>query len=377
MARTGLRAGCNRPWQGRNAVGMNKFGFILHPLSIADVARKYKVAQYVPGIVVEAVVARMTPKFLAHISNLKSDAGSTADGCFVGCPLTVRQLVEWPPERCYGKILASVDMAARWGAKIVGLGAFTAVVGDKGQTIADRAEVGITTGNSYTVYTAVEGALEAARQMGIEARDGRASVVGATGSIGRACALLLAGRVGSLALVGRRADALAAVAEEVEQQNGVRPERFTDVGEGCRSADVIIAVTSAIEAIIEPAHVKVGAVVCDVARPRNASRALVKEREDVLVIDGGAVAVPGESFDFGFDFGFPPGLAYACMSETMMLALEGRFDDYSIGPTLDIEQAQEMGDLAKKHGFRLAGFRCFERTVSAEEIARKREKAGR
>ncbi len=356
---------------------MNKFGFILHPLSVADVARKYRIAQYVPAIVVEAVVARMTPKFLAHISNLRSDAGATADGCFVGCPLTVRHLVEWPPERCYEKILASVDMAARWGAKIVGLGAFTAVVGDKGRTIADRAEIGITTGNSYTVYTAVEGSIGAAKQMGIEIEDARASVVGATGSIGRVCALLLARQAGSLALVGRRPDALAAVADEVEQQNGVQPETFTDVGAGCRDADVIIAVTSAIEAIIEPEHVKAGAVVCDVARPRNASRALVERRDDVLVIDGGAVAVPGDSFDFGFDFGFPPGLAYACMSETMMLALEGRFDDYSVGSGLDMAQAEEMGDLAKKHGFRLAGFRCFERTVSTEEIARKRERAGR
>ncbi len=356
---------------------MNKFGFILHPLSIADVARKYKVAQYLPAIVVEAIVARMTPKFLGHIANLKSDAGCTADGCFVGCPLTVRQLVEWPPQRCYEKILASVDMAARWGARVVGLGAFTAVVGDKGKTIAERAEVGITTGNSYTVYTAVEGSLEAARQMGIEVGSARASVVGATGSIGRACALLLAGGVGSLALVGRRPDALAAVAEEVEQENGVQPETFTNVGEGCRGADVIIAVTSAIEAIIEPAHVKAGAVVCDVARPRNASRALVEERDDVLVIDGGAVAVPGEGFDFGFDFGFPPGLAYACMAETMMLALEGRFEDYSVGPALEIAQVREMAVLAEKHGFRLAGFRCFERTVSPEEIARKRERAGR
>jgi len=363
--------------QGRSAAGMNKFGFILHPLSVADVARKYTVARYLPELAVEAIVARMTPKFLAHISDLRSDTGATADGCFVGCPLTVRQLVEWPPARCYKKILASVDMASRWGAKIVGLGAFTAVVGDKGKTIAERAEVGITTGNSYTVYTAVEGSREAARQMGIEVGDARAAIVGATGSIGRACALLLAEDAASLALIGRRPEALAAVAEEVEGQNGARPETYTDIGEGCREADIIIAVTSAIEAIIEPEHVKSGAVVCDVARPRNASRALVEQREDVLVIDGGAVAVPGENLDFGFDFGFPPGLAYACMAETMMLALEGRFQDYSVGAELSVEQAREMGALAKKHGFRLAGFRCLERTLPAEEIARKRERAGR
>ena len=149
------------------------------------------------------------------------------------------------------------------------------------------------------------------------------------------------------------------------------------MAEGLREAQIIIAVTSAIEAIIQPDHVKRGAVVCDVSRPRNASRALAEQRDDVLVIDGGAVAVPGEGFDFGFDFGFPPGLSYACMAETMILALEGRFEDYSLGPEMRLEQVREMGALAEKHGFRLAGFRCFERTVSDEDIARRRARAGR
>ncbi|MBM3474184.1 MAG: shikimate dehydrogenase [Armatimonadetes bacterium] len=353
---------------------MNKFGFVLHPLSIDDVARKYPPAKYLPTSWVEGLLNRMPPKFLSQIANLRSDAGATADGCFVGCPATPRQLVEWPPERAYTRILQAIDMAARWGAKIVGLGAFTAVVGDKGLTLAERSSIGITTGNSYTVYTAIEGALKAADMMGIDAGNARAAVLGATGSIGRACALLLAPQVGALSLVGRRPDALQAIAEEVTD---LRCETFTDVAEGLRDADIVLAVTSATEAIIGPNDVKPGAVVCDVARPRNASRALAEQRDDVLVIEGGAVAVPGEGFDFGFDFGFPPGLSYACMAETMILALEGRFDGYSLGPELRLEQVREMGALAQKHGFRLAGFRCFERTVSEEDIARRRLNAGR
>jgi predicted amino acid dehydrogenase len=103
----------------------------------------------------------------------------------------------------------------------------------------------------------------------------------------------------------------------------------------------------------------------------------VEQRADVLVIDGGAVAVPGEGFDFGFDFGFPPGLAYACMAETMLLALEGRFEDYSLGPEISLDQVREMGALAARHGFRLAGFRSFERTMSEEDIARRRALVGR
>jgi predicted amino acid dehydrogenase len=353
---------------------MNKFGFILHALSTDDVARKYPIARYLPPSWVEGLLNRMSPKFISQIANLRSDTGATADGCFVGCPATSRQLVEWPAERAYARIMGAIDMAARWGARIVGLGAFTAVVGDKGLTLAERSSVAITTGNSYTVYTAIEGALKAAETMGIEVRGARAAVLGATGSIGRACALLLAPQVGALSLVGRRPDAVRAIAEEVTD---LRCETFTDLAEGLRDADIVLAVTSATEAIIGPGDVKPGAVVCDVARPRNASRALAEQRDDVLVIEGGAVAVPGEGFDFGFDFGFPPGLAYACMAETMILALEGRFDDHSLGPELRLEQVREMGALAQKHGFRLAGFRCFERTVSEEDIARRRLRAGR
>lgn len=42
------------------------------------------------------------------------------------------------------------------------------------------------------------------------------------------------------------------------------------------------------------------------------------------------IEVPGQP-DFHFDFGFPPRMAYACMAETMALALEGRYTDYTIG----------------------------------------------
>jgi predicted amino acid dehydrogenase len=273
--------------------------------------------------------------------------------------------------------MQAIDLAARRGARIVGLGAFTAVVGDKGIALAERAEVAITTGNSYTVYTAVEGALLAAEKMGLKAGESRACVLGATGSIGRACALLLAPQVGALTLVGRRSEATEAIADEVQQGAGTRPEVCADVAAGLKDADIVIAVTSALEAIIGPEYVKPGAVVCDVSRPRNASRALVEQRADVLVIDGGAVAVPGEGFDFGFDFGFPPGLAYACMAETMLLALEGRFEDYSLGPEISLDQVREMGALAARHGFRLAGFRSFERTMSEEDIARRRALVGR
>ena len=98
------------------------------------------------------------------------------------------------------------------------------------------------------------------------------------------------------------------------------------------------------------------------SRPSNVSKEVLEERPDVLVIDGGVIALPG-SPDLGWNFGFEKGTAFACMSETMMLALEGRYEHMSIGADLSLEHLELMRGLAKKLGFTLAGFRAFDRPL--------------
>ena len=97
-------------------------------------------------------------------------------------------------------------------------------------------------------------------------------------------------------------------------------------------------------------------------------------RDDILVIDGGMVDVPGP-VNFHFNFGFPPGKAYACMAETIALALEGRFEDDTLGKHLTRERVEEIDAIAKKHGFRLSGFRSFEREVTEQQIETVRHNA--
>jgi predicted amino acid dehydrogenase len=143
-----------------------------------------------------------------------------------------------------------------------------------------------------------------------------------------------------------------------------------------READCVVTVTSSDAAIILPKHLKPGSVVCDVARPRDVSRRVAEQRDDVLVIEGGMIEVPGP-VDFGFNFGFPPRMSYACMAETMALALEGRYEDYTVGKNITVAQALEIQAIAARHGFRLSGFRSFEAEVKPETISAVRERAAR
>ncbi|SFR09341.1 Predicted amino acid dehydrogenase [Desulfoscipio geothermicus DSM 3669] len=352
---------------------VHTFAFMIHPLDINDIARKFGLLGKLPPRLVEGLFKYSPPIKVSRITGVCSPH-ARAEGWFVACPITARLMVELPEKQVLNKIIQTGKLAQKLGAKILGLGAFTSVVGDAGITVAKNLDIAVTTGNSYTVATALEGAKEAARLMGHDLQKCHAVVVGATGSIGRVCARMLARDVRSLTLVAREKKRLEELSHKILYETGVAARVTSDIKQALQNAQIVITVTSAVDTIIGPEDLMPGAVVCDVSRPRNVSKQVAEKRKDVLVIEGGVVEVPGE-VNFNFNFGFPPGMSYACMAETMMLAMEGRFESFTLGRDLSLQQVEEISRLARKHGFRLAGFRSFERAVSPEEISRIRERA--
>ena len=145
---------------------MTPFAFIVHPIDARrDVSRRYPLARYLPDAAIEWFLRRKKPMVLSEIKGIRSADGKETTGWFIGCPLTPKMMLELPLELVYDKIVDCCVLADKLGAKLIGLGAFTAVVGDGGKTIAARSPIPVTTGNSYTVATAIDGALEAARLM--------------------------------------------------------------------------------------------------------------------------------------------------------------------------------------------------------------------
>ena len=344
-----------------------RFAFVLHPPEVEYFARKFPITRWLPGGFVEWVFRAVHPFEASHITGIVSATGERAEGWFIGFPWTSRVILDAPLELVYERLIEAGRIAERLGAGILGLGAFLKIVGDRGVSAAQNLQIGVTTGNSLTAATAVDGALLAATRMGIDVGTAPVAVVGATGSIGAACTLMLARRVGSLILVARHRDRLEALAERLRAAGATPVTVTSDVRRAAGAADVVITVSSATDVLIQPEDLRPGAVVCDVARPRNVSRLVYERRNDVLVIDGGVIEVPGP-VDFGLDFGFPPRTCEACMAETMLLALERRYDDYTLGQEIDLAKVEEIHALMRKHGFRLSGLRRFERQISDAEV---------
>lgn len=349
---------------------MDNFAFIIHPIDPKrDVQRKFPLlGKVLPVPAINFFSRFFPPVYISHITGVRSQAtGKEIEGWFVACPLTPQRMMTLPPNTVYRKIIATAKFAQKLGARLVGLGAYTSVVGDAGLTISRSVDCPVTTGDSYTVAVAVEAVKQAAERMAINRSQATAAIVGATGTIGAVAAELLAQAVPHIILIGRQVARLAQVKARCEAA-GAQVQITFDLN-ALRTADLVLTVTSALEAIIQPKHLKSGAVVCDVARPRDVSTTVAAQRQDVLVIEGGMVEVPGD-VDFHFDFGFPPRMAYACMAETMALALDGRYESYTLGKDITVEQVTVIEHMARRHGFKLGGFRSFERAVTDEQIER-------
>jgi predicted amino acid dehydrogenase len=356
---------------------INRFAFLVHPLDIGFIHRHpdYRWSKHLPGALVEWIAAWFPPIYLSRITGGRSpQTGQRIEGYLYSLGLTPRQMMMRSPEFTYQRIDRAVKMAARRGAKIMGLGAFTSVIGDAGITVARRSPIAITSGNSLTAAITLETARIALNKMGWgDLRSVKAMVVGATGSIGSICSRLLASQQAQIICVSPEAQKLHALQQKILQESPyARLSLTTDADAQLGECELIITAATAIgQKVFDIRSCKMDAVICDVARPPNITQEEAAQRPDVLVIESGETVIPGD-VDFGYDLDLPPGVTYACLAETALLAMEGRFESFSLGRDISMDKATEILELFRKHHFKVASLRTFGMEVSDAEIAEKR-----
>ena len=101
---------------------------------------------------------------------------------------------------------------------------------------------------------------------------------------------------------------------------------------------------------------KPGAIVCDCSRPMDFTREDAEARPDVLFIESGEVTLPGNP-QFTRKLNIDRTHIYACLAETLILTMEGRFESYSYSRTLLPEKVKEISVIAHRHGATLAPLR--------------------
>jgi predicted amino acid dehydrogenase len=247
----------------------------------------------------------------------------------------------------------AIKVARHIGCDVIALGQYTSIV-TRNATTLDLPRVGVTTGNSYTIALALEAVERAIAERGIEPAAATLAVVGASGNIGQTCAEILAPRFRRSLLFGSSKP--SAMRRLADLQARLPRTHIEANPAELRNADVVLAATNAPTPFLPAAVFAPGAIVCDLSVPAALYPDVKSVRSDVLAIGGGIARLPfGENHGIP-GFPLPPGQAYGCMAEAMLLGLEGVRDATFTG-MLPAEHVFRLAEMAKRHGFQLAEYK--------------------
>ncbi|EKD56602.1 MAG: hypothetical protein ACD_58C00136G0003 [uncultured bacterium] len=375
--------------------------FLIHILSPMDILRvsadldEQKILRFVPRYnkgevtALDGLLKWFDEGFLngSPISYKKVTVnGRQTEIIFVFIPyLSKRFLDPAMTEIIQQEILRRISLAYDMGARVFGLGAFTSVVTGGGKYIVDHhplvkeGKIWISSGNSLTTAAANQSAFTACDFMGINPAVTTLTVVGATGSIGRVLCRMLCSSFAKINVMARNEDGLKKLQNELIRNSGKTANEVkivTNKKEAIAESDLVVFVTNATcglsEIGIEPADFKKGSVVIDVGRPKTISENIYTLRDDVLFIEGGV---------FHFDdtpevLGMGKDTIFACALETIIKGLDGDACHSGIG-IISPDEVIKYGTMAKKYGYKVTGFRMFDKPLDPVFLNQIKANAGR
>lgn len=384
-----------------------RFGFFVHQLEVDDLQNVdpllRQVTQEQRHLLTEMLGQFDEPLLLSR-SRIRGTDGSSAVGDIFLLPRSAQQLLDMPRDEAVEIVQKGVNAAVRRGAKIVGLGGYTSVVTRGGQLV-DPLGAALTTGNGFTIEAALMAVDYACTLLGRDQSQSTAAIIGAAGSIGTGLVQMISARARRLYLFLNPATPMeksvrrlkrsvtsaieAAQAGELEVMQGsllsralpmleqgdtpaeiaVRiledPSFFvlsTSCADDLHNADVVYSATSSTDRLINPEDLRTKSIVCDLSRPGNISFRCREERDDVLLMDGGVISFPGRP-EMAIGIPMPRGIAYACIAETVMLALRKHYKNTSVGASPSPREIAMLRGIAAETGFTLADLRAFDKPI--------------
>ncbi len=388
--------------------GMRRVGFLTHYIDAAHLRIADPSLALLDADTLEDLLARMLPVIEPIVLGrraITSARGGQTSVVFAGIPVTSgmirRALLDQDESRFQALCHRGVaTLRNEFGCTVVGLGQYTSILTKNGQTVPD-ARTTITTGNSFTVHMGVQAVLTTARERGWDTRHLTVGIIGAGGNICTAYAQCFTRHAGRLLLYGgdhargvRKAERAAvtvltqtlgelaaggtpcsgferAVAtasgmigpdamdrpwprfSQYWRESGATPPlAVVDRLDALRGCDLLVVATNAPEPFLGPEHCKPGAIVCDISVPANCRDDLFDNDQDITVLLGGEVALPHAESMPVKGMRLATGMAYACLSETILLGLEAGHPSCSYG-NIQPYQVDAMGALGDKHGFHL------------------------
>lgn len=256
------------------------------------------------------------------------------EGVVVGVPMTPTDMLV-DQSRAVDRMQSAVALAGNVSA--VGLGSLCAVVGGRGDELADRLDVPVTNGGAATAWALLENVRSVCRIRNVM----DVSVVGARSPVGQAVIRCLVD------------DGIRVTVDHPRAAKGIEVS-VCHGGEAAVANAPVVVGAGPTGGTVPAQNIAPGAVVVDVAIP---GTLVGRPHPSVRTLAGEAVSFPvhWQKGFWGWLYhvlsGYGPHQVFACLIEPLVLALGDRTAPYSIGRTLLPEDVMAFGQHAGSLGF--------------------------
>jgi acetylornithine/succinyldiaminopimelate/putrescine aminotransferase/predicted amino acid dehydrogenase len=353
-----------------------KFGFLAHPVSTGQ-RNLVRSAALVADVLADrpgwprsrrGVSGPHVP--LPLFRTVTSPTGAQCTGEVRYLPYVAEDLLRHQQTALETVILEVNELTAE-GASIVGLGGATSIIGDRGRHVAAATGAAVTSGNSLTAYAALATLERVVELLGWPPGREPITVVGYPGSIALVLTRLLLAAGHRVDAVHRRsARSHDGLLRYLPPETHSRVALLSDPVEAYERGRLFVA-ASTTGGVLDPARLQPGSLVLDVALPRDLPESAPgTRRDDILILDGGLISPMDDRFRVDGNTVAPTRLINGCLAETIVLALEGRAECWSLGRELSPERVLEIGGMALRHGLAAVPLASYGRGVSDDEVGR-------
>ena len=324
------------------------FAFILHSKSVEELKKSYPLFRMVPDFILKKSFRAIAPFKVSEVKGIRSIRQKQVNGYFIDCPLLAEQVEE---KLVLDKITSAADLAQKLGADILGLGSCASMLKDNDLAVTKIVKIPFTDGDALTSWSIFEAVYRTARAKGIDLGSAKVAVIDAGGSIGNLCARKIAEYAGKIILAGKDSQKLQLVKENISRFNQAEVIIESMRLRSMQEADISVICGLHTDDVPDIESLAAGKIICYFSLPEEAANRL-KSREDITCVEGGLIKLP-YPMELPLNIGLPKDVVSASLAETILLALEERFVNYSWGENINLDKLEEIADIAAKHGFEI------------------------
>ena len=297
-----------------------KFSFIAHPRTFEDVYSKFQYMRLIPRKSRVTMLKRLWPILTSVMeSQLTTAKGDLIKGHFITIPSTP-EIIFRDIKTFRQKVVQASILGRNMGSCTVGLGALIPPLIPDAQWLEDQVDIKITTGFAFSIIITLENIRQLAELFSLNLKNSTTAIIGGSQITGHHVTLKLAEQVKQILLFDqpRQMEKLITLKTKLDTQNLANDIIILDEPSELKKADLIIVFTSARGARLQSEYIRPGTIIIDDTQPSAISPDLLKDRKDIIVVDGGIIHLP--NFNPHFKLGLlRKGDMWGCLAETIIL----------------------------------------------------------